>query len=318
MKRYLVTGGSGFIGSAIVKRLSSEGYFVRVFDNGFRNSGSDLSKLKNVELHRGDIRSLEDVTNATKKIDAIIHLAYINGTKYFYEFPELVLEVGVKGMINVLDSAKTNRVKELYLASSSEVYQTPPIIPTPENVPFSIPDAYNPRFSYAAGKIISELLSLYIGKKIFKKVIIFRPHNVYGPNMGHEHVIPELIGGIIKSNNKGTAHLTIQGNGKNTRAFIYIDDFVDGVMILLNKGANNETYNIGNNEEISILELVNKLSKLTGIKIKVSKSKLPQGSTMRRCPDITKIEKLGFKRKTSTNDGLKKTYLWYNKDLNDE
>jgi len=318
MKRILVTGGSGFIGSAIVKRLSKENHYVRVFDNGFRGSGSDLSKLENIELFKGDIRNLTEVTNACKDIDIIIHLAYINGTKYFYEFPELVLEVGVKGMLNVLDAAKANRVTELYLASSSEVYQTPPIIPTPEDVPFLIPDAYNPRYSYAAGKIISELLSLYMGKKIFKKVVIFRPHNVFGPNMGNEHVIPELIGKIIKSNKSGTASLTIQGDGKNTRAFIYIDDFVDGVMILLKKGVNNETYNIGTSEEISILDLINKLSKVTGVDIKITKSKLPQGSTMRRCPDVTKISKLGFKSKTSLIDGLQKTYLCYNKDLNDE
>ncbi len=318
MKRYLVTGGSGFIGSAIVKRLSEEGNLVRVFDNGFRGSGINLSSLKNVELYKGDIRSLNDVIKASKNCNSIIHLAYINGTKYFYEFPELVLEVGVKGMLNVLDAGKENGVDELFLASSSEVYQTPPIIPTPENVPFSIPDAYNPRYSYGAGKIISELLSLYIGKKIFKRVVIFRPHNVYGPYMGHEHVIPELIEKIIRSQKNGKAKLTIQGNGKNTRAFIYIDDFVDGVMILIKKGKNNQTYNIGNSEEISILELIDLLSKVTGIKITIEKSPLPEGSTMRRCPDITKISKLGYKRKTSLINGLQNTYLCYNKDLNDE
>ena len=86
----------------------------------------------------------------------------------------------------------------------------------------------------------------------------------------------------------------------------------------LKKGVNNETYNIGTSEEISILELINKLSKITGVDIKITKSKLPQGSTMRRCPDVTKISKLGFKSKTSLIDGLQKTYLCYNKDLNDE
>ncbi len=318
MKRYLVTGGTGFIGSAIVNRLTDEGNFVRVFDNGFRGSGSTLVENKNLELVKGDIRNQKEVSSACKNIDAIIHLAYINGTKYFYEYPELVLEVGVKGMLNVLDGAKENKVSELFLASSSEVYQLPPIIPTPENVPFSIPDAYNPRYSYAAGKIISELLSLYIGRKIFKKVVIFRPHNVYGPDMGHEHVIPELITKIIKLNKSGKVDLPIQGDGKNTRAFIYIDDFVDAVMLLLSKGVNNETYNIGTEEEINILELISYLSKVAGVDIKVSKTVLPKGSVMRRCPDTTKIKKLGFSAKTSLKKGLQKTYLCYNKDLNDE
>lgn len=318
MKRYLVTGGSGFIGSAIVKRLAEEGSFVRVFDNGFRGSGTKLAENKNIELFNGDIRKKEDVVAACKNIDTVIHLAYINGTKYFYEYPELVLEVGVKGMINVLDAASENKVKELFLASSSEVYQTPPRIPTPENVPLSIPDAYNPRYSYGAGKIISELLSLYIGRKIFERVIIFRPHNVYGPNMGHEHVIPELIEKVIKLNKSGKVNLPIQGDGNNTRAFIYIDDFVDAVTLLLKKGVNYETYNIGTEEEISVLQLISNISKVIGVDIKVTKTVLPKGSVMRRCPDTTKIKKLGFRPKTSLEKGLQNTYLCYNKDLNDE
>ena len=318
MKRYLVTGGSGFIGSAIVNRLLLEGNFVRVFDNGFRNSGSALSKSKKLELCKGDIREKEEVIKAAKEIDVIIHLAYINGTRYFYEYPELVLEVGVKGMLNVIDAGAKNKVKELFLASSSEVYQAPPIIPTPESIPMVIPDAYNPRYSYAAGKIISELLTLYMGKKIFNKVIIFRPHNVYGPGMGYEHVIPELISKIVKLRKNGKVVLPIQGTGKNTRAFIFIDDFVDSIMLLLKKGKNFETYNIGTEFEISINQLIDALADASNTKISVTNSALPKGSVMRRCPDISKLTKLGFKPKTDLNAGLKSTFLWYNKDLKDE
>lgn len=316
MKRYLVTGGAGFIGKAIVERLASQNNYVRVMDNEFRGSAIKTSSNSNVEFLKGDIRDLKDVVKATKQIDSVIHLAYINGTKYFYEKPDLVLEVGIKGMLNVLDASKKNRVKELFLASSSEVYQTPPVIPTPEDVPYSIPTPYNPRYSYGAGKIISELLSIYMGKKIFERVVIFRPHNVYGPSMGFEHVIPELMQKIISTKGKSTAiKLPIQGSGESTRSFIFIDDFVDALMVLIKSGKNNAIYNIGTTEEIKIKDLVMLLAKVSGFKLTIEKTLSPVGSVARRCPDISKLEELGFKAKIDLTEGLKRTYLWYNNNL---
>jgi nucleoside-diphosphate-sugar epimerase len=313
MKRYLVTGGAGFIGSAIVNRLSQENCKIRVFDNEFRGSRKSLPSIKKIEFFKGDIRNFNHVLKASKEIDAIIHLAYINGTKYFYEKPDLVLEVGVKGMINVLDAARKNKVKELYLASSSEVYQTPNVIPTPEEVSYHIPDPLNPRYSYAGGKIISELLCLHLGSKFLKKVVIFRPHNVYGPRMGSEHVIPELIQKIIKLGKKSSRiTLPIQGDGNQTRSFIYIDDFAEAVMLLLNKGKNKAIYNIGTQDELSILDLVKKLGDVSKTDIEIKRTKEPIGGTNRRCPDITKLKNLGFKPKTNLSNGLRKTFIWYN------
>lgn len=313
IKRYLVTGGSGFIGNSIVKRLVEENNFVRILDNGFRHSTHSLTDSSNVEYVKADIRNPRLVEEACAGIHTIIHLAFINGTKYFYEEPGLVLDVGVRGMLNVLDGAKKHSVKELFLTSSSEVYQTPSLIPTPEDVPMVIPDAKNPRYSYAGGKIISELLALHLANTIFRKVVIIRPHNVYGPNMGYEHVIPELIKKTLDHATTGVKkiNLPIQGDGSNTRAFVYIDDFVDGVMLLLQKGGNKEIYNIGTEDEISINSLIDKLSEITGLKIAIDKGVSPEGNTSRRCPDTTKIRNLGFSPKTSLTDGLRLTYNWY-------
>lgn len=317
MKRFLVTGGAGFIGSSISNKLLGNGFSVRVFDNEFRGSKKRLSQNKRLNFLKGDIRDIKKVREATRDIDVIIHLAYINGTKYFYEKPDLVLDVGVKGMLNVLDAAKENRVKELYLASSSEVYQNPPTIPTPENVPLSIPDALNPRYSYGGGKIISELLALHLGSTFLKKVVIFRPHNVYGPNMGYEHVIPELISRVIKLKKKSNSiKLPIQGDGSSTRSFIFIDDFTEAIVNLINKGVHKNIYNIGTDEEISIKKLVDLISTVSATEIKIVKGFQPEGGVQRRCPDVSKMKKLGYTPKTDLNAGLRKTYLWYNNDLN--
>lgn len=314
-KKILVTGGSGFIGSAIVKDLVKKGYKVRVFDNGSRGSMKRLEEVKGkFEMVNGDIRNLKVVEKACVGIDSVIHLAYINGTEFFYSKPELVLEVGVKGMMNVLDACIKNDIKELFLASSSEVYQTPQIIPTPENVPLIVPDPLNPRFSYGGGKIISELLAINYGRKFFKRVVIFRPHNVFGPDMGWEHVIPQLVLRIHKLENKEKIiKLPIQGTGKETRSFIYIDDFVEAFEKVFLRGKNLEIYNIGIMEEVAIKDLVLEIAKLFDKKILVVPTKLSVGSTLRRCPDTSKLTRLGFKPTIGLTKGLQRTVEWYNR-----
>ena len=191
-RKFLVTGGTGFLGAGLVKKLLKEGHQVSVLDNDSRGRKSRLDKeLSNIEVVIGDIRDPRTVEKAIKGCQSVIHMAYINGTEFFYSKPELVLEVGVRGMLNVLDACKSQKVGDLVLISSSEVYQTPPVIPTPEDVPLVIPDIHNPRYSYGGGKIISELLAINYGRKDFERVVTVRPHNVFGPDMGWEHVIPQ-------------------------------------------------------------------------------------------------------------------------------
>jgi nucleoside-diphosphate-sugar epimerase len=310
MKKYLVTGGTGFLGRSIVERLSKDGNYVVILDNESRGSINNLAvKTKNVKFIKGDIRDKRTVEKACEGIGVILHLAYINGTENFYKKPDAVLEVAVKGMVNLLDGAIKENVQEFFLASSSEVYNEPKIIPTPENVPLIIPDPANPRYSYSGGKIISELLAIH-NSKHFKKTVIFRPHNVYGPAMGFEHVIPQFIMRMNKAKGK-QLDFPIQGDGKQTRSFIYIDDFTSALMLLLAKARNLETYNIGTDNEISIKELALTIAKEMNIKINVVPGPLTHGSPQRRCPDIKKISKLGFSPKISLLKGLDKTIDWY-------
>jgi nucleoside-diphosphate-sugar epimerase len=313
-KRYLITGGTGFIGSALVKRLVMEGHEVRVFDNDSRGEKSRLLDIiGEITLIKGDIRDKEAVSRACKGVDSVIHLAYLNGTEFFYSKPEIVLDIGVKGIINVIDGCIKNDVKELVLASSSEVYQTPPKVPTNESAPLIVPDPLNPRYSYGAGKIISELLAINFGRKYFKKVLVFRPHNVYGPDMGWQHVIPQfclrmksMIGGKGKR-----LKFQIQGTGDETRSFIYIDDFIDGLMLVIKKGKHLNIYHIGTVEEVTIRNLAKWVAECLGKEVDVVKGRILRGSAKRRCPDISKLKKLGFSQKIPLKKGLRRTVEWY-------
>lgn len=314
-KKYLVTGGTGFIGSALVRRLVKEGNSVRVLDNDLRGAQERLSDiLSKLDLVKADIRDSVAVSLACKGVDSVIHLAYLNGTEYFYKHPELVLDIGVKGMINIIDGCIAQNVKELILASSSEVYQLPPKIPTDESAPLTIPDPLNPRYSYGGGKIISELMAINYGRKHFERVVIFRPHNVYGPDMGWEHVIPQFMvrmKEITKDSKKTEIEFPIQGTGKETRSFIYIDDFIDGLMLTIKKGKHLSIYHIGTMDEITIAELVREVGSCFGKKLHVIPGELTKGSTPRRCPDITKLRNLGFSPKIPLKQGVAKTALWY-------
>ena len=192
-KTYLITGGTGFIGAAIINKLVKKNVKIICYDSNLRGNKKKLLSLKNkIKIIDGDIRDIKKLKKYSKNVDSIIHLAFLNGTEFFYSKPDLVLDIGVKGMLNVLEVCKKNNIKELILASSSEVYQTPDHIPTSERVSLVVPNIHNPRYSYGAGKIISEVLAIN-NSKLFKRLLIFRPHNVYGPNMGYEHVIPQMI-----------------------------------------------------------------------------------------------------------------------------
>ena len=313
--KILITGGTGFLGRNLVKRLSEDkNNLITILDNNSRSSAvveKIQNKYKNVKYIEGSILDYKIVNNACKNIDTIFHLAYINGTKFFYTIPDKIFEVAVYGMINLIESAKNKDIKNFILASSSEVYQQPEIIPTPEEVDLKIPDILNPRYSYGGGKIFCELLLFYYGKKYFKRSMIFRPHNVYGPNMGNEHVIPELIKKIDIAKKRKSKFITLEGKGNETRSFIFIDDFIDALEIIYKKGKNLNIYNIGTQDEVSIKYLLNLIQKKMFSNHKIKNIPIKKGGTLKRCPDIKKIKKLGFKRSFKLSYGLDQTIDWY-------
>jgi len=304
-QKILITGGSGFIGSAITRYLVIKGHSVTVIDNNSRGNTQRLADvIKKIRFIKTDIRNLKKIKSIRGSFDTIIHLAYVNGTKFFYQKPFEILDIGVNGFLNILKFSKKKKVKNFFLASSSEVYQTPLKIPTDEKEMLKIPDIHNPRYSYGGGKIFSELYGTHFSKKYLKKFIIFRPHNVYGSDMGNEHVIPEFINRFKKIRNK--SKFLIHGSGNEIRSFIHIDDFINGFDKIFTKGKNGEIYNIGTDKKIKIISLVKILSKIFKKNVKVVKSKLLKGSPNIRCPNINKVKNLGFKDKISLVECLKK------------
>ncbi len=313
--RILVTGGSGFIGSALVKALVHDGNSVRVLDDNSRGAPRRLADVaKDIEFIAGDIRDAGAVSTAVRGVDEVHHLAFVNGTEFFYSHPDLVLDVGVKGMVNVIDACRAAGVGKLVLASSSEVYQSPPQVPTDETAPLVVPDPTNARYSYGGGKIISELMAINYGRKHFERVLIFRPHNVYGPDMGWEHVVPQFarrLKAAAARHPQGKVPFEIQGDGRQTRSFCHVDDLVRGVMVMRGKGEHLGIYHIGTTEEVAIADVARRIAAHAGREIELVPRPAPAGGTERRCPDIAKLAKLGYAPQVPLAKGLPPTVDWY-------
>ncbi len=311
MKTCLITGGTGFIGSTLTRLMLEKGFEVKILDDNSRGSFRRLNDvIDSIDIKVGDIRDFDFVSKSCKGVDLVLHLAYINGTVNFYERPREVLEVAIAGMQNVLSGMQANDVPDLYLASSSEVYQYPGVFPTPENVPLVVPDPFNPRYSYGLGKIVQEFLGIH-ADSFLNRLAIFRPHNIYGPDMGFQHVIPELCSKIIsEEKNK----VVLKGDGTQTRSFCHISDLVQSFDLLLQADIQRETFNIGTREEITISHLAQVISSSLGREIEFSSSVAPAGETNRRVPDISKIEKLGFSQTMNINEGVLDYCQWFLKE----
>ena len=304
MHNFIVFGGSGFFGRNLTRSLKRLGT-VTVFDNNERGY-DELENINGINYIHGDICDAKAVEEAVNGHDTVFNLAYINGTKNFYSIPGRILEIAALGQINIGRAINKSPVENFIYFSSSEAYQNPKIFPTPENVDLKVPNPENPRFSYGGGKIFGELLTWHHVENAKRKIII-RPHNIYGPNMGEEHVIPQLG---LRAFTEDKDHFQIQGSGSETRSFCFIDDAVAAVDLILRKGREG-TYNVGSGEEISIESLAKLVLQYFGRTTPVKGSELTRGSAQKRCPDVSKIANLGFSPNVSLECGIQQTLDWY-------
>lgn len=317
MKNILITGGAGFIGLNISKKLIEMGYKVFALDNFNRAiKDSDLIKLKKNKNFKIITAELKKEIRLNIKFTHIFHLAATVGVKNVNKSPYETLKNNLVTLMRVIDYAKKNNFNpKIIFFSSSEVYS--PLIenrkikfPLSENNQIIIPNKLINRDSY--------LLSKFFGEKIIDMsgldYLNLRPHNIYGPRMGKSHVIPELIDKI--NLNKKSINIF---SPQHKRAFCYIDDAVQQIIKLsLDKKIKNQTYNIGNmNEEIKIYDLAIKIKKILNSTSNLKKSFITPGSPYRRIPNMKKTLK-HFKSKNkidfhSLNEGLIKTINWYTK-----
>ncbi|MDA4122230.1 MAG: SDR family NAD(P)-dependent oxidoreductase [Thaumarchaeota archaeon] len=320
--KVLVTGGAGFIGYHLALRLSAKGFDVQIAEDFSRGKTDRLfkefAKRKNVKVVRIDLTEKSEFSKLEKDVDVVAHLAAINGTKFFYEMPDQVIRVNLESLLNVIEWTVKSRAKKILFASSSETYagtmdrgECP--IPTPEDVPLTIGDMKNPRFSYSISKIAGEAICRYYSEARGIKTVIPRYHNVYGPRMGFEHVIPELIMRMLRREDP----FLIKGYSQ-TRSFCYVDDAAGATVELLSKkSCDGEVVNVGTQEEIAIEALAKKLFAIGGYHPTLKLEEPPKGSVARRCPDTTKISKrLGWRPSVSLDDGLKLTFDWYRDNAN--
>jgi len=320
MARVLVLGGAGFVGYHLARRLAEDptNRITLVDDLSRGRMDGDLAALlarPGVELVRADLTERASLAALPRAWDEVYMLAAVVGVRHAMQDPLRVVRVNTLATLNVLDWA-TPAVGALFFASTSETYagavslgQVP--VPTPETVPLTVADVHNPRFAYAASKILGEAATIHAGTSKGLRVVIGRLHNVYGPRMGRRHVIPEFIERALRREDPFDLF-----GGHETRAFCYVDDAIEATCrVAATPACAEAVVHIGNpHEEIRIDDLARLVMELVGWRAELRERGSRSGSVSRRCPDISRLKALtGFEPAVSLREGLARTVAWYTK-----
>ena len=303
MKRILVTGGAGFIGSHLVKYLVENGDEVIVADILLRGNKIDKEILKSLKFVNADVRNYEKMAELSKNCEMIFHFAAILGVDVVADNPVETMETEVIGLKNITEAAMKNGVQKVIYASTSGVYGHSAIEKSvTENIQL------DPRTSYAIAKRYNEiyLTALYEEKGL--QSISLRFFNVYGVNQDNRMVIPRFFEQAIKND-----PITVYGEGNQTRDFTYIDDTVYASVKLAEQVVGYEIFNIANEVEYTIGDLAQSIRTLTNSESEISYIQAPEKrydfEVGRRVGSSDKLNKaINFKPKTKLNDGLKKIY----------
>ena len=292
--KILVTGGSGFIGSYIVKHLIENRHHVKIID-----LKEPIIKNKNIEFVKKSI--LGNITHEIKGCDAVFHFAALLGVDNSDKKPLETMKINLEGSVNVFKSSIDAGVKRMIYSSSSEVYGEPRELPIKED------SVKGPVSTYGVSKLAAEIYAKAYNQEAGTDIKIVRFFNVYGPGQENNWVVPIFLNKALKNE-----PITVFGNGNQTRCFTYFEDVSEGVLKVFEKGQKGEAYNIGNNQPTTILELAQIAKEMTKSKSEIIKlgfgrdTRLKEREIEYRIPDISKMKALGWKPNTMIKEGVKR------------
>jgi nucleoside-diphosphate-sugar epimerase len=302
----LVTGAGGFVGSHLVRKLSqnSDTKVIYAVDLDSSERLLELASLPKVQILKLDLRNPKSTALLPDLVSAVFALAALNGTSRFYTMPWTVLEASTLPTLLVI--RKYSGKAPIVYSSSSEVYASSveagiAPVPTGENVLLSIEDIHNPRWSYAMAKMHGEAAMVAAAIELGLNGSIVRYHNVYGPDMGVDHFIPDFVGRVV------LGQAEIHG-GENTRSFLHINDAVTGTLLALKKASPDvPVFHLGTQDELTIenaARIILKVMDRENLQLNILPG--PSGSVSRRCPDTSKAQQvLGWQPKITFEDGIK-------------
>lgn len=315
-KNVLVTGGTGFIGSHVVEKLVERGAKVTVLDNLQNGKLKNVSAVKSkISLIHGDCTNMADALRACKNKDVVMNLAArVGGIEYNRTHQATMLRDNLEIASTMIEAARRANAERFLVVSSACVYPRQCNVPTPESEGFvDEPEPTNGGYGWA--KRMAEKLGMYYAEEFGMKVAIVRPYNCYGPRDHFDpetsHVIPALIKRVFD----GEDPVVVWGSGRQTRAFLYVEDLARGMIEAIERYPMPDPVNLGTDEEVTVKELVETIVRLSGRSPKVVfDTTKPDGSPRRNSNNTKARENIGFVAKMTLEEGLKKTVDWYKKN----
>jgi len=315
-KKILLTGGAGFIGSQIARRLVSKNEIV-IFDNLHRNAlaYTDLAESGNVRVIEGDVLNAEQLKEAARGCDILVHLAAIAGVDTVMSMPTLTMKVNLLGAFNALEAAVEAGIERFIDFSTSEVFGSH-VYMGEEHDATTLGVVGESRWTYAVSKLAAEHLTHAYHKEHGLPTVTVRPFNVYGPQQVGIGAIHTFVVEALKGND-----LEIHGEGTQIRAWCYVDDMVDGVMLCLEKDeAVGHVFNIGNpRATVTVANLAHLVKRLCKSDSRLVYSQRDYVDVELRIPSIKKaMNMLGYWPKVDLEDGLERTIEWYRETADDQ
>lgn len=314
-KKVLVTGGAGFIGSHVVEELLRRGKGIRVTvaDNLSAGSRENLKAVKkDVRFLKTDLLSFENARKACSRQDIVLNLvARVGGVGYNATHHGTMFHENMLLSSNILEAARRAGVERFLVVSSACVYPRDCLIPTPETEGFrDSPEDTNAGYGWA--KRMAEFEGQSFAREFGMSVAIARPYNAYGPRDHFDEERSHVISALIRRIESGENPVLVWGNGRQSRAFLYVEDFARGVLEICEKYASADPLNLGTDEEVTIRELAETILRLLGSKARLHfDASKPSGQPRRNCDTSKAKEKIGYTALVRLEEGLSRTIAWY-------